>query len=41
FASAYTHLAKAVAAFLADGDPKAFQGGPEMGNLNKRFAAGA
>jgi 2-methylisocitrate lyase-like PEP mutase family enzyme len=41
FASAYTHLAKAVAAFLADGDPKAFAAGPEMGNLNKRFAAGA
>jgi 2-methylisocitrate lyase-like PEP mutase family enzyme len=37
FASAYTHLAKAITAYLADGDPKAFAAGPEMGNLNKRF----
>jgi 2-methylisocitrate lyase-like PEP mutase family enzyme len=37
FASAYTHLAKAIAAYVKDGDPKAFAAGPEMGNLNKRF----
>jgi 2-methylisocitrate lyase-like PEP mutase family enzyme len=37
FASAYTHLAKSVAAYLVDGAPGAFSGGPEMGNLNKRF----
>jgi len=37
FASAYTNLAKSIAAYLKDGDAKAFSAGPEMGNLNKRF----
>ena len=37
FASAYTSLAKSIAAYLRDGDPKAFAAGPEMGNLNTRF----
>ena len=37
FASAYTSLAKSVTAYLRDGDAGAFTGGPEMGNLNKRF----
>ena len=37
FASAYTNLAKSVAAYVKDGDPKAFAAGPELGNLNKRF----
>ena len=37
FRAAYTHLAKAVATYLKDGDPRAFAAGPEMGNLNQRF----
>jgi len=37
FASAYTSLAKSIASYVKDGDPKAFSAGPELGNLNKRF----
>jgi 2-methylisocitrate lyase-like PEP mutase family enzyme len=40
FRAAYATVAKATAAFLADGDPMAFAAGAEgLGNLNKRFAA--
>ena len=39
FRAVYSQLAKATAAFLADGDPKAFEAGPELGNLNRRFEA--
>jgi 2-methylisocitrate lyase-like PEP mutase family enzyme len=38
FRAAYATVAKATAAFLADGDPRAFAAGAEgLGNLNKRF----
>jgi 2-methylisocitrate lyase-like PEP mutase family enzyme len=38
FRAAYATVAKATAAFLADGDPVAFAAGAEgLGNLNKRF----
>lgn len=39
FRAAYATVAKATAAFLADGDPAAFAAGAEgLGNLNARFA---
>ena len=38
FRAVYTQLARATAAFLKDGDPAAFAAGPELGNLNTRFA---
>jgi 2-methylisocitrate lyase-like PEP mutase family enzyme len=39
FRAAYARLAKAAAAYLADGDPAAFANDPDgLGNLNKRFA---
>ncbi|MFI4950325.1 MAG: isocitrate lyase/phosphoenolpyruvate mutase family protein, partial [Caulobacterales bacterium] len=40
FRAAYATVAKATAAFLEDGDPKAFAAGAEgLGNLNQRFGS--
>ncbi len=40
FRAAYARLAKATAAYLADGDPAAFANDPDgLGNLNKRFGS--